>query len=88
MTSYVSNLVWKNGRAVERALTDRGTGIELDEDVPNQVMRTLSCGILTHLQTTDSPRPIVDGVEEPPQLKIEIPANRFALVVLNRLTRS
>lgn len=31
-----------------------------------------------NLQTTDSDRPIVDGVQEPPQLKIEIPANRYA----------
>ncbi|KAF9636863.1 putative phenylalanyl-trna beta subunit protein [Lasiodiplodia theobromae] len=31
------------------------------------------------LVTTNSKRPIVDGVEEPPQLKIEIPANRHAL---------
>lgn len=29
-------------------------------------------------QTTNTKRPIVDGVEEPPQLKIEIPANRYA----------
>jgi hypothetical protein len=29
-------------------------------------------------QTTDQDRPIVDGVQEPPQLKIEIPANRYA----------
>lgn len=28
------------------------------------------------VQTTNSKRPVVDGVEEPPQLKIEIPANR------------
>lgn len=27
-------------------------------------------------QTTNQDRPIVDGVQEPPQLKIEIPANR------------
>lgn len=29
-------------------------------------------------QTTDQDRPIVNGVQEPPQLKIEIPANRYA----------
>jgi hypothetical protein len=28
------------------------------------------------IQTTDSDRPIVDGKQEPPQLKIDIPANR------------
>lgn len=29
-------------------------------------------------QTTDQDRPFVNGVQEPPQLKIEIPANRYA----------
>jgi hypothetical protein len=28
------------------------------------------------MQTTDQDRPIVDGVRQPPELKIEIPANR------------
>ncbi|KAF4535955.1 Phenylalanyl-tRNA beta subunit protein [Lasiodiplodia theobromae] len=36
-------------------------------------------GIELDEDTTNSKRPIVDGVEEPPQLKIEIPANRHAL---------
>lgn len=30
--------------------------------------------------TSDQKRPIVDGVEEPPQLKIEIPANRYDML--------
>ncbi|KAM5450931.1 phenylalanine--tRNA ligase subunit beta [Microsporum audouinii] len=30
--------------------------------------------------TTDSDRPFVNGVQEPPQLKIEIPANRYDLL--------
>lgn len=30
--------------------------------------------------TSESKRPIVDGVEEPPQLKIEIPANRYDML--------
>lgn len=30
--------------------------------------------------TTDLPRPVVDGVQEPPQLKIEIPANRYDML--------
>ena len=30
------------------------------------------------VQTTDQDRPVVNGVQEPPQLKIEIPANRSA----------
>jgi len=29
------------------------------------------------IQTTDQERPIVDGVRQPPELKIEIPANRY-----------
>lgn len=65
-----------------RSWTDQAKfnlGIELDEDV-----LTLSYYIIfksdTHrdIQTTDQDRPIVDGVQEPPQLKIEIPANRYA----------
>lgn len=30
--------------------------------------------------TTDQKRPVVDGVEEPPQLKVEIPANRYDML--------
>ncbi|KAF2219794.1 phenylalanine--tRNA ligase subunit beta [Elsinoe ampelina] len=37
-------------------------------------------GIELDEDTTDSKRPIVDGVQEPPQLKIEIPANRYDML--------
>ncbi|KAJ5894157.1 Phenylalanine--tRNA ligase beta subunit [Penicillium taxi] len=37
-------------------------------------------GIELDEDTTDSDRPIVDGKQEPPQLKIEIPANRYDLL--------
>ena len=37
-------------------------------------------GIELDEDTTDSVRPIVDGVQEPPQLKIEIPANRYDML--------
>ncbi|RDW93589.1 phenylalanine--tRNA ligase subunit beta [Aspergillus mulundensis] len=37
-------------------------------------------GIELDEDTTNSERPIVDGVQEPPQLKIEIPANRYDLL--------
>ncbi|KAJ5219092.1 Phenylalanine--tRNA ligase beta subunit [Penicillium cinerascens] len=37
-------------------------------------------GIELDEDTTDQNRPIVDGVQEPPQLKIEIPANRYDLL--------
>ncbi|KAJ5678927.1 Phenylalanine--tRNA ligase beta subunit [Penicillium macrosclerotiorum] len=37
-------------------------------------------GIELDEDTTDQERPIVDGVQEPPQLKIEIPANRYDLL--------
>ncbi|EYE90388.1 phenylalanine--tRNA ligase subunit beta [Aspergillus ruber CBS 135680] len=37
-------------------------------------------GIELDEDTTDTDRPIVDGVQEPPQLKIEIPANRYDML--------
>ncbi|KAL1971113.1 hypothetical protein VTN77DRAFT_64 [Rasamsonia byssochlamydoides] len=37
-------------------------------------------GIELDEDTTNSERPIVDGKQEPPQLKIEIPANRYDLL--------
>jgi phenylalanyl-tRNA synthetase beta chain len=37
-------------------------------------------GIELDEDTTDQQRPIVDGVQEPPQLKIEIPANRYDML--------
>ncbi|KAJ1715540.1 phenylalanine--tRNA ligase subunit beta [Aspergillus flavus] len=37
-------------------------------------------GIELDEDTTNSDRPIVDGVQEPPQLKIEIPANRYDML--------
>ncbi|KAF2405248.1 phenylalanyl-tRNA synthetase beta chain [Trichodelitschia bisporula] len=37
-------------------------------------------GIELDEDTTDSDRPIVNGVQEPPQLKIEIPANRYDML--------
>ncbi|KAL4997286.1 hypothetical protein BDV10DRAFT_169708 [Aspergillus recurvatus] len=37
-------------------------------------------GIELDEDTTNAERPIVDGVQEPPQLKIEIPANRYDLL--------
>ena len=37
-------------------------------------------GIELDEDTTDHDRPIVDGVQEPPQLKIEIPANRYDML--------
>ncbi|OJJ60185.1 hypothetical protein ASPSYDRAFT_148400 [Aspergillus sydowii CBS 593.65] len=37
-------------------------------------------GIELDEDTTDQDRPVVNGVQEPPQLKIEIPANRYDLL--------
>jgi phenylalanyl-tRNA synthetase beta chain len=37
-------------------------------------------GIELDEDTTNSDRPVVDGKQEPPQLKIEIPANRYDLL--------
>lgn len=55
-------------------------------------------GIELDEDTTDSERPIVDGVRERPQLKIEIPANRYDMLcfegiqlmlnIFNRRTKS
>jgi phenylalanyl-tRNA synthetase beta chain len=39
-------------------------------------------GIELDEDTTDQKRPIVDGVQEPPQLKIEIPANRYDMLCI------
>ncbi|KAJ5183477.1 Phenylalanine--tRNA ligase beta subunit [Penicillium capsulatum] len=44
-------------------------------------------GIELDEDTTDSDRPIVDGVQEPPQLKIEIPANRYDLLCFEGIAR-
>ncbi|KAF1816574.1 phenylalanyl-tRNA synthetase [Eremomyces bilateralis CBS 781.70] len=45
-------------------------------------------GIELDEDTTDQKRPIVDGVEEPPQLKIEIPANRYDMVCFEGIARA
>src|SRR3954471_5167759 len=37
-------------------------------------------GIELDEDTEEEQRPIVDGVQEPPQLKIEIPANRYDML--------
>ena len=37
-------------------------------------------GIELDEDTSQTKRPVVDGVEEPPQLKIEIPANRYDML--------
>ena len=37
-------------------------------------------GIELDEDTTNSERPVVDGVREPPQLKIEVPANRYDML--------
>ncbi|KAK0860601.1 phenylalanine--tRNA ligase subunit beta [Friedmanniomyces endolithicus] len=42
-------------------------------------------GIELDEDTSDSKRPIVDGVEEAPQLKIEIPANRYDMLCFEAL---
>ncbi|KAF7592562.1 phenylalanine--tRNA ligase subunit beta [Aspergillus hancockii] len=58
-------------------------GIELDEDVTFPLSLYLLSqyeALNESLQTTNSERPIVNGKQEPPQLKIEIPANRYDML--------
>ncbi|KAF1986707.1 beta subunit of phenylalanyl-tRNA synthetase [Aulographum hederae CBS 113979] len=45
-------------------------------------------GIELDEDTTDQDRPIVDGVQEPPQLKIEIPANRYDMICFEGIAMS
>ncbi|KAJ5084588.1 phenylalanyl-tRNA synthetase [Penicillium alfredii] len=45
-------------------------------------------GIELDEDTTNSDRPIVDGKQEPPQLKIEVPANRYDLLCFEGIALS
>ncbi|KAI9837967.1 MAG: hypothetical protein M1819_006121 [Sarea resinae] len=56
-----------------RALGQEYTTEEFDE-------LCFEFGIELDEDTTNSERPIVNGVQEPPQLKIEIPANRYDML--------
>ncbi|EAA58974.1 hypothetical protein AN4086.2 [Aspergillus nidulans FGSC A4] len=57
--------------SVDKAALFKELGRELS-DIP--LRNSMNCASSS---TTNSDRPIVDGVQEPPQLKIEIPANRL-----------
>lgn len=55
---------------------------ELGRDFTTQEFDDLcfDFGLELDEDTTDLPRPLDDGVQEPPQLKIEIPANRYDML--------
>ncbi|KAK2767486.1 phenylalanine--tRNA ligase subunit beta [Arachnomyces sp. PD_36] len=64
--------------AVDKASLFRELGREYTSEEFDQLC--FDFGLELDEDTTDSDRPIVDGKQEPPQLKIEIPANRYDLL--------
>jgi phenylalanyl-tRNA synthetase beta chain len=62
-----------NKAALFKALGQEYTTEEFDE-------LCFDFGIELDEDTTDQDRPVVNGVHEPPQLKIEIPANRYDML--------
>ncbi|KXL41875.1 hypothetical protein M433DRAFT_74271 [Acidomyces richmondensis BFW] len=64
--------------AVDKAQLYRALGREYSREEFDALC--FDYGIELDEDTSDSKRPIVDGVEEPAQLKIEIPANRYDML--------
>lgn len=64
--------------AVDKTALYKSLGKEYTKDEFDDLC--FEFGIELDEDTTDQKRPIVDGVEEPPQLKIEIPANRYDML--------
>nr|POE88133.1 phenylalanine--trna ligase beta subunit [Quercus suber] len=64
--------------AVDKAALYQALGKEYTKDEFDELC--FEFGIELDEDTSESKRPIVDGVEEPPQLKIEIPANRYDML--------
>lgn len=64
--------------AVDKAALYKALGKEYTKDEFDQLC--FDFGIELDEDTSESKRPIVDGVEEAPQLKIEIPANRYDML--------
>lgn len=64
--------------AVDKAQLYKALGREYTRDEFDELC--FEFGIELDEDTTDMKRPIVDGVQEPPQLKIEIPANRYDML--------
>lgn len=66
--------------AVDKATLYKSLGREYTKDEFDDLC--FEYGIELDEDTTDQKRPIIDGVEEPPQLKIEIPANRYDMLCI------
>nr|POF15212.1 phenylalanine--trna ligase beta subunit [Quercus suber] len=64
--------------AVDKAALYQALGKEYTKDEFDELC--FEFGIELDEDTSESKRPIVDGVEEAPQLKIEIPANRYDML--------
>jgi len=64
--------------AVDKAELYKSLGREYTKDEFDELC--FEFGIELDEDTSESKRPIVDGVEERPQLKIEIPANRYDML--------
>ena len=64
--------------AVNKADLYKALGKEYTKDEFDELC--FDFGLELDEDTSESKRPIVDGVEEPPQLKIEIPANRYDML--------
>ena len=64
--------------AVNKAHLYRALGKEYTKDEFDELC--FEFGIELDEDTSESNRPTVDGVAEPPQLKIEIPANRYDML--------
>ncbi|TKA75637.1 hypothetical protein B0A49_02326 [Cryomyces minteri] len=64
--------------AVDKAELFKALGKEFTTDEFDELC--FEFGIELDEDTSNTKRPVVDGVEEPPQLKIEIPANRYDML--------
>lgn len=64
--------------SVNKASLYKALGKEYTKDEFDELC--FEFGIELDEDTSETKRPIVDGVEEPPQLKIEIPANRYDML--------
>lgn len=64
--------------SVDKAALFKALGQEYTTDEFDELC--FDFGIELDEDTTNSERPVVNGVQEPPQLKIEIPANRYDML--------
>ena len=64
--------------SVNKASLYKALGKEYTKDEFDELC--FEFGLELDEDTSESKRPIVDGVEEPPQLKIEVPANRYDML--------